>query len=102
MNSEENKRDQSFNLDGLRSVLFTAAKLRWEIGMAIGYLAVLIVPITIYFDFKEIWLGAIIATVLSIIGKLLRWCPIRFAATQICFTEPMNYAQVSDIQLIVL
>ena len=73
MSSNRNYRDESFNLNGLRSVLFTAAKRWWGIGLIIGYLASLIMPVTIYFDFKEKWLGAIIAILLSIIGKMLRW-----------------------------
>ena len=73
MSSNGNYRDESFNLNGLRKVLFTAAKRWWGIGLIIGYLASLIMPITIYFDFNEKWLGAVIAILLSIIGKLFRW-----------------------------
>lgn len=73
MNSKAKHRDQSFNLNGLRSVLFTTAKWRWGTGVIIGYLAILIMPFVIYFDFQDKWLGAVVAAVLSIIGKLLRW-----------------------------
>ncbi len=85
-----------------------AAKLRWEIGMVIGCLAVLIVPITIYFDFKEIWPGAIIATVLSITSKLLRWWSDSFRgnadllhrANELCtgIGHPVDRAMIADIR----
>ena len=78
MNSKGNDRSQAFDLSGWRSVLFTVAKWRWGVGLTIGYLASFIVPLAIWFDFSKKWPAAIMAAavmaiMLSIIGKLLMW-----------------------------
>ena len=78
MNSKENDRSQEFDLGGWRSVLFTVAKWRWGIGLTVGYLASFIVPLAMWFDFNQKWpeaimASAVMAIMLSIIGKLFMW-----------------------------
>ena len=78
MTSKENDRSQAFDLNGWRSVLFTAAKWRWGIGITVGYLASFIVPFAMWFDLSQKWpaaimVAAVMAITLSIIGKLFMW-----------------------------
>ena len=74
MGSEGNERNASFNLSGLRTALLTAAKMRWGMGVTIGYLAVFVVPVAILLD-NDRWIGPAIAAAaaVSIMGTLLRW-----------------------------
>ena len=108
MNSNAKYQNQPFNLNGLRSVLFTTAKWWWGTGVIIGYLAILIMPSVIYFDFQDKWLGAVVAAVLSIIGKFLRWRSdsIRSSAdrlhraNELCtgIGHPVDRAMIADIR----
>jgi len=64
------------NLDGLRSALFSSAKVRWYGGLIAAYLAIFAVPAFACLQTPR-WIGAIVALLLVIVGALLRaWSDI--------------------------
>ena len=109
MGSKGNERDASFNLSGLRSALLTAAKMRWGMGVTIGYLAVFVVPVAILLD-SDGWIGPAIAAAaaFSIVGTLLRWWSdsIRGSAEKLQranelwtgIGQPIDCAMVADMR----
>ena len=59
-------------LDGLRYYAFRLAKVRWGLGLAGSYLAVLAVPIGLMVGLPQ-WVGPCVAVTLAVLGKSLQF-----------------------------
>ena len=71
MKSTMHELDSAPVSEGFRKTLFSAAKKRWVGGVIIGYLVILAVPASFFFEFPR-WIGAIVAALLSVSSTLLR------------------------------
>ena len=65
-------RSQSLDLDDLRNCLFSVTKLRWGLGVTLGYLATITVPMATFSKSPE-WIGPCVAMALAIVGRFLTW-----------------------------
>lgn len=73
----ESRCTTSVDVDSLRQALFGAAKWRWGSGVFLGYVAVIIVPVTLWLDYPR-WIGLSVAATTTVLGTCLRWWSASF------------------------